>query len=42
MINFTRQDQNVRLEINRAATDASGLKINSRLLGLARLVKPEN
>jgi hypothetical protein len=41
MINFVRQDQNVRLEINRPATEAAGLKINARLLGLARLVKTE-
>ena len=41
MINFIRQDQNVRLEINRRVTESAGLKINARLLSLARLVKTE-
>lgn len=39
MINFVRQDQNVRLEVNRASAEAVRVKISSQLLGLARLVK---
>jgi hypothetical protein len=41
MINFVRQDQNIRLEANRAGAEDAGLKISSRLLTLARLVKTE-
>jgi len=41
IINFVRRDQNVRLEINRPVAESAGLKINARLLSLARLVETE-
>jgi len=41
IINFVRRDQNVRLEINRAVAESAGLKINARLLSLARIVQTE-
>ena len=40
MINFYLEGQKVRFEINRAAAHASGLKLSSQLLSLARLVGP--
>lgn len=38
IINFFAQDNKIRFEINRPAADRAGLRISSRLLGLARLV----
>jgi hypothetical protein len=42
IINFTIEDGNVRLEINRLAADRAGLKISSKLLNLAKLVTEQN
>jgi hypothetical protein len=41
MINFVRQDKNIRLEVNRTAAEEAGVKISSRLLNLARQVKTQ-
>jgi len=41
MINFVRQDKNIRLEANRTAAEETGIKISSRLLSLARQVKTQ-
>lgn len=40
-INFVATPDGVRLEINREAAESSGLVISSKLLSLARIVKPE-
>jgi hypothetical protein len=39
MINFKLVDAKVRLEINITAADREGIRISSKLLGLARIVK---
>lgn len=41
MINFVVKDNKVRLQINPVAAEAAGLKISSRLLGVAEIVKRE-
>jgi hypothetical protein len=41
IINFYRRGNKLHFEINRAAADAAGLRISSRLLRLARLVGDE-
>jgi hypothetical protein len=41
MIGFVLEDDRVRLEINRAAAERAGLQISSKLLAVARLVKPD-
>lgn len=41
MIGFYFEDNRVRLEVNRAAAERTGLRFSSKLLGVARLVKPE-
>ena len=41
MINFVMKDNKVRLHINLAAAEKAGLKISSRLLGIADVVKRE-
>jgi hypothetical protein len=41
MINFVMKDNKVRLHINLAAAEKAGLKISSRLLGVADVVKRE-
>jgi len=41
MIGFFYEDSRVRLEVNVGAADAAGLRISSKLLSVARLVKPE-
>jgi hypothetical protein len=41
MINFVVKGKNVRLEINLVAAEAAGLKISSRLLAIADIVKQE-
>lgn len=38
IINFFAEGNKIRFEINRSAADRAGLRISSRLLGLARLV----
>jgi hypothetical protein len=40
-INFVRQDDKVRLEINRRSAEQSGLKISAQLLKLATVVREE-
>lgn len=39
IINFTRKDRKVRLEINLPAAERAGLKISSKLLSVAELIK---
>ena len=39
MVNFTTEDNKVRLEINVGATDRAGIKISSQLLKLARVIR---
>ena len=41
MIGFFFEDNRVRLEVNRAAAESAGLRISSKLLAVARLVKPD-
>lgn len=41
IINFFIENSRVRFEINRRAADQAGLKISSKLLGLARIVDEE-
>jgi hypothetical protein len=41
MIGFFFEDNRVRLEVNRAAVEKAGLHVSSRLLAVARLVKPD-
>jgi hypothetical protein len=41
MIGFFFEDSRVRLEVNVGAADAAGLRISSKLLSVARLVRPE-
>jgi hypothetical protein len=41
MINFVMKDNKVRLHINLVAAEKAGLKISSRLLGIADVVKRE-
>jgi YfiR/HmsC-like len=41
MIGFFFEDNHVRLEVNRAAAEGAGLRISSKLLGVARLVKAD-
>ena len=41
IINFYREGNKIRFEINRPAAEAAGLRISSRLLRLARLVSGE-
>ena len=41
MIGFFFEDGRVRLEVNRAAAERSGLRISSKLLAVARLVNPD-
>ena len=41
IINFYREGNKIRFEINRLAAEAVGLKISSRLLRLARLVSDD-
>jgi hypothetical protein len=38
MINFSIQDNKVKLEMNLGATTRAGLKINSKLIAVSRLV----
>ena len=39
IINFVKEDNRVRFEVNVSAAERAGLKISSRLLALARIVK---
>jgi YfiR/HmsC-like len=41
MIGFVLEDDRVRLEVNRAATEKAGLQVSSKLLAVARLVKTD-
>jgi hypothetical protein len=41
IINFTVEDNKVHFEINRLAADRAGLKIGSRLLSIAKIVKEQ-
>jgi hypothetical protein len=41
MIGFFFEDKRVRLEVNRAAAERAGLRLSSKLLAVARLVKPD-
>ena len=41
MIGFVLEDNRVRLEVNRAAAESAGLHVSSKLLAVARLVKPD-
>ena len=41
MIGFFFEDGRLRLEVNRAAAERSGLRVSSKLLSVARLVKPD-
>ena len=41
MIGFFFEDNRVRLEVNRAAAERAGLRVSSKLLAVARLVKPD-
>ncbi len=40
MVNLLLVEGSVKMEINRSATDQTGLELSSRLLGLARIVEP--
>jgi hypothetical protein len=40
MINFAIQDNKIKLEMNLDATTRSGLKVNSKLIAVSRLVSP--
>ena len=42
IINFTVEDNKVHFEINRLAADRAGLKIGSRLLSIAKIVKEQD
>ena len=42
IINLTVEDNKVHFEINRVAADRAGLKIGSRLLSIAKIVKEHN
>lgn len=42
MINFYRAENRIRFEINLKAAEQQNLKMDSRLLGLARIVQPES
>ena len=42
IINLTIQDNKVHFEINRLAADRAGLKIGSKLLGIAKIVKEQD
>jgi len=39
IINFVKEDNRIRFEVNVSAAERAGLKISSRLLALARIVK---
>lgn len=39
IINFVKEDNRVRFEVNVSAAERAGLKISSRLLALARIVR---
>lgn len=41
VINFTVEDNNVRFEVNVEAAERAGLRISSKLLSLAKIVKDE-
>jgi hypothetical protein len=41
IVNFYRENNKIRFEINRPAAEAAGLQISSRLLRLARLVSSD-
>jgi hypothetical protein len=41
IINLARRDQRIALEVNLAAAEKAGIKISSKLLGVARVVKGE-
>jgi hypothetical protein len=41
MIGFILEDNRVRLEVNRAAAEEAGLRVSSKLLAVARLVKSD-
>ena len=41
MIGFFLENHRVRLEVNRPAAEKAGLRLSSKLLGVARLVKPD-
>jgi hypothetical protein len=42
IINLTVEDNKVHFEINRLAADRAGLKISSKLLGIAKIVKEQD
>jgi hypothetical protein len=42
VINFTVQENKVRFEINELAADRAGLKISSKLLSIAKIVKEQD
>jgi hypothetical protein len=42
VINLTVEDNKVHFEINRLAADRAGLKIGSRLLSIAKIVKQQD
>jgi hypothetical protein len=42
MIGFFLEDNRVRLEVNRFAVEKAGLRVSSKLLAVARLVKPDD
>ncbi len=41
MIGFVLENNRVRLDINRAAAESAGLRVSSKLLAVARMVKPD-
>jgi hypothetical protein len=41
MIGFFFEDNRLRLEVNRAAAERAGLRVSSKLLAVARVVKPD-
>lgn len=41
MIGFVLENNRVRLDINRVATESAGLRVSSKLLAVARMVKPD-
>jgi hypothetical protein len=42
IINLTVEDNKVHFEINRLAADRAGLKISSKLLRIAKIVKEQD
>ena len=42
IINLTVEDNSVRFEVNQLAAERAGLKISSKLLGIAKIVKEQD